>query len=122
VNAAITYLGIISHEELEALRLAPSRGRVHPLVNILVPEGAGRARHIIESSARLVLEKNPEWLKSLKPRLLATYDFTHASSALGKIRAYGYLLETWNGRFSRAGRPKQQRASPNCSIHCLRKC
>jgi hypothetical protein len=27
--------------------------------------------------------------------LLATDDFTHASSALGEIRAYGALLETW---------------------------
>jgi hypothetical protein len=89
------YLGIISNEELEALHRASPGGRIHPLASILLAEPKGRARFLIESCAKLVFEKNPGWLRALKPRLLATDDLTHASSALGEIRAYGYLLETW---------------------------
>jgi len=50
--------------------------------------------HNTESAARVINEKDPKWLKALQPRLVAADDFTHASSALGEIRAYGALLET----------------------------
>src|SRR5688500_16640365 len=88
------YLGIISEEELNALRKHPSPGRIHPLLN--VADGSdGRARHRFESAARLISAKNPDWLQEIKSRLLATDDTTHASSAMGEVRAFGALLETW---------------------------
>ena len=46
-------------------------------------------------AARLIVDKNENWLRSLRRRLLQVDDFTAASSALGEIRAHGGLLETW---------------------------
>jgi hypothetical protein len=90
-----TFLGIISPAEIEILREAQSYGRTHPLLGLFFGEKHGRERYLLESAARQILETNAKWLNDLKPRLLATDDHSHASSALGEIRAYGSLLQTW---------------------------
>lgn len=93
------YLGIITAQELEALRRARRPGITHPLVNIAFAAEEAGARKLTavntEQAARLISSKDIGWLKSLHPRLIAADDFTHAASALGEIRAYGALLETW---------------------------
>ena len=93
------FLGIISADEIEELRKARRDGTVHPLVNVALSVRDASEFALVaantESAARLIADKDPKWLNALRPRLLAIDDFTHASSALGEIRAYGALLETW---------------------------
>jgi hypothetical protein len=89
------YLGVISPAELETVRKAQGKGRRHPLVNILLGENEQRARFRLESAARLVSEYNLAWLQTLKSRLTDIKDYTEASGAIGELRAYGALLETW---------------------------
>jgi hypothetical protein len=48
-----------------------------------------------EQAAKLIMQKNAGWLSSLKPRLIDTTKVSNASSALGEVRAYWALLETW---------------------------
>jgi hypothetical protein len=48
-----------------------------------------------KEAARQIAQKDPSWLSALRRRLLDQTDFSNASSALGEIRAYGALLETW---------------------------
>lgn len=92
------YLGIITPQDIQVLRRLRRPGVTHPLVMLaLGHEQAERHRltaHNTESAACLIKEKDPKWLNALKSRLVADDDFTHASSALGEIRAYGALLET----------------------------
>lgn len=83
------YLGIISEAEVECLPIG------HPFRSIALAGNADQVAANTEMAARLVAQKNRPWLASLKPRLLDTTDQTNASSALGEIRAYGALLETW---------------------------
>jgi SLOG cluster3 family len=93
------FLGIVSAEEIETLRRARRDGTVHPVANLALSKRDASNFALVavntEAAARLIATKSPEWLKALRPRLLATDDFTHASSALGEIRAYGALLESW---------------------------
>jgi hypothetical protein len=93
------YLGVVKPEELQALRRAYRGGRSHPLVNLAFSREQASTLQLTavntEMAARLVSEKDADWIKALRPRLIATDDFTHAASALGEIRAYGALLETW---------------------------
>ena len=93
------FLGIITAEEIEILRRSRREGAIHPVVTVALRHRDGKATDLTayntEAAARLIASKNPQWLKALHPRLTATDDFTHASSALGEIRAYGALLETW---------------------------
>jgi hypothetical protein len=48
-----------------------------------------------ELAARIVAKENESWLSTIKSRLVDTTKFANASSALGELRAYGCLLETW---------------------------
>jgi hypothetical protein len=93
------FLGIITAEEIERLRHSRSDGNVHPLVNIAGNRDASNNSALTAwnttSAARLIASKDIQWLKGLHPRLTAADDFTQASSALGEIRAYGALLDTW---------------------------
>jgi hypothetical protein len=93
------YLGIIKPEELRALRRAQRPGATHPVVNLAFAPSLEQTRRRVaantELAARLVLQSNETWLRNLRSRLLDADDFTQASSALGEIRAFGALLETW---------------------------
>ncbi len=91
------FLGIVTAEEFETLRLARREGSIHPVVALARQDAKepDLTACNTEAAVRLITSKNPQWLKALHPRLIATDDFTHASSALGEIRAYGALLETW---------------------------
>ena len=88
------YFGIISEADVEKVRQHRVSGRIHPLLDLIARKGE-RSWYVTENAARLIYRHNPDWLKELKARLLATDDYTHASSALGEMRAYGALLETW---------------------------
>jgi hypothetical protein len=83
-------VGIISSQELDELRRSTRHGMPHPVVAL-----SDQSLVNTISAARLIFAKNPSWLSTVKPRLLDSSDFTNASSALGEIRAYGALLETW---------------------------
>lgn len=89
------YLGILTQQEIQDLRNARRGRQTHPVAWVALAEGDRQVAINTEMAARQVLEKNENWLRNLRSRLLATDDFTHASSALGEIRAYGALLETW---------------------------
>lgn len=88
------YFGIISEADIETLRQHRSHGRRHPLLD-LIARKEERAWYVIERAARLIWEHDQTWLLNLKDRLLATDDYTHSSSAIGEMRAYGALLHTW---------------------------
>jgi hypothetical protein len=92
---ANSFLGSISAAEIEAVRATQRYGRTHPLLGLFYDDQHNRERLLLERVTRLIVEKNAQWLADLKPRLLATDDYSHASSALGEIRTYGFLLETW---------------------------
>ncbi len=47
-----------------------------------------------EHAAKQIAAADASWLTAMKPRLLDTTKFSNASSVLGELRAYGYLLET----------------------------
>jgi hypothetical protein len=66
----------------------------HPLIVLAKGQPPQQVATNTEQAARSILRTNPDWLSKLKPRLTDTLDMTHASSALGEIRAYGALLET----------------------------
>ena len=83
------YLGIISKTELERLPVG------HPFRSVASAGDDNQVSANTRLAARAILLKNPQWLASVKSRLLDVTDRTNASSALGEIRAYGALLETW---------------------------
>jgi hypothetical protein len=85
------YFGGISKAEIEDL---PVR---HPLRSVAFAGHGAQVSANTQMASKLVAQKNPQWLTSLKPRLLDVTDQTNASSALGELRAYGALLETWMG-------------------------
>lgn len=89
------WLGMITPEEIDMLRKAGTGGRVHPVTRLAFPETDRQVAINTETAARMIMGKEDTWLRSLRPRLLDTNDFTAASSALGEIRAHGALLETW---------------------------
>jgi len=92
----VEYLGILTPQEIKELREAGRGGQTHPVVKLALEEKPKpQVATNTEMAARQVFEKNETWLKNLRHRLLATDDFTQASSALGEIRASGALLETW---------------------------
>jgi len=87
VTEMADYLGLISEAEMKSL---PNE---HPLRGLAATESEVSANTGL--AAKMIATKNPHWLRSLKPRLIDTTDRTNTSSALGEIRAYGALLETW---------------------------
>ena len=91
----MTWLDILSDLEIQELRNARSAGLTHPVVELALAEGERQVTTNTEMAARQVLRENGRWLRALRPRLLDDKDFTAAASALGEIRAYGALLETW---------------------------
>jgi hypothetical protein len=48
-----------------------------------------------EQAAKWIAKDDPKWLAAIRPRLLDLTDYANAASALGEIRAYGALIETW---------------------------
>jgi hypothetical protein len=89
------YLGVLTPQEIEVLRNSPPSGIVHPVVSLALAEPKHQVAVNTEMAARLVRAADETWLRNLRHRLLATDDYSHASSALGEIRAYGALIETW---------------------------
>lgn len=92
---ASDYLGIITRAEIETLRGAAKNGARHPVAALALAERPHQVAINTESAAKSIAQKNKPWLSALKSRLIDQSDFTNASSALGEIRAYGALLETW---------------------------
>lgn len=88
------WLGIITPTEVEDLRNARVGMRSHPVAWLALADHEQVAVNT-DLAARLITDKNAAWLKGMRKRLLDKKDFTAASSALGEIRAYGSLLETW---------------------------
>lgn len=89
------YLGLLASDEIEKLRNARRGGLVHPVAALALEQPKSQAAINTENAAEQVLRKDENWLKSRYRRLMEIIDFSEASSALGEIRAYGALLETW---------------------------
>lgn len=91
----VDYLGVLSPDEVQHLRASAKDGRIHPVVMLALADGGHQVATNTAMWSRAVFRKNPTWVRGLRPRLLDLSDFTNASSALGEVRAYGALLETW---------------------------
>lgn len=89
------YLGIITQAEIQQLQLATPNGECHPVATLALEKPKGQVAINTDQAAELITQKNSGWLSSLKPRLIDTTKVSNASSALGELRAYGSLLETW---------------------------
>lgn len=85
---------IFEQEELESIKKAPNQDRKHPLKRLLFPEVERDSQVSIntEIAIRHILPKHRDWILKLKKRLLALDDYSHSSSALSEIRAFGDLL------------------------------
>lgn len=87
------WLDLITQAEIQKLRSARTGGRTHPVAALALANGQVASN--TEVAARQISSQNKPWLQALRPRLLDEQDFTTPASALGEIRAYGALLETW---------------------------
>lgn len=88
------YLGIITPQEIQMLRAAKQPGRVHPVVALALGDPKPQVAYNTEHAAKQIAAADANWLSAMKPRLIDTTKFSNASSVLGELRAYGYLLET----------------------------
>jgi hypothetical protein len=88
------YLGIITPQEIQQLRAAKQAGRVHPVAALALGDPKQQVAYNTEQAAEQIAAADESWLLAMKPRLMDTTKFSQASSALGELRAYGYLLET----------------------------
>jgi hypothetical protein len=95
VRGRVMYLEVLTSPEIQELRAAARVGEIHPVVALALADQPGQVGTNTEAAARGIATKNRPWLENLKGRLMDRTDFTSASSALGEIRAYGALLETW---------------------------
>ena len=83
----------ISNRDLENVLQAYGKDRPHPLNQIAsYREDNGFAYYNTLQAIQNIIEVNPGWLKRISYRLVNVDDFAEASSALGEVRAYGYLL------------------------------
>lgn len=88
---------LITEAEIERLRaLHAHHGRVHPLVSVALhpgrPQNPGQIAINTCIALRSVLDRFPDWVQSLRPRLLDENDWSSAESAIAEIRACGDLL------------------------------
>ena len=66
------FLPVITAEEIEKLRVSRGNGPVHPLVNLALSprDQPGKPAYVAaatELAGRLIFEKNPDWLRELRP-------------------------------------------------------
>jgi hypothetical protein len=87
------FLGVITHEELEALRRARRPGTTHPVVCLAFgrerSEHHGAVAHNTQFAACAIMEKDPPWLTRLHPRLVAVDDFMHSRSSMQSTQGEG---------------------------------
>lgn len=91
----LDYLGIITQSEIQQLQQTTKSGERHPVATLALENPKGQVAINTEQAAKIITQKNSGWLSSLKPRLIDTTEISNASGALGELRAYGALLETW---------------------------
>ncbi|NET86937.1 MAG: hypothetical protein F6K45_02295 [Kamptonema sp. SIO1D9] len=88
---------IFDDSELEKIQQSDLKDRQHPLKRLLFSDYNYERNHQVltntDRALRHLSEKNEKWISSLKKRLLDFDDYSTSSSALGEIRAFGYLLE-----------------------------
>lgn len=85
----------LKEDEVKSIKELPIKDRRHPVKQLLQP----RDRDIqVLANTNLALKRilahDKSWLESVKQRLTDINQFSASSSALGEIRAYGYLLDT----------------------------
>lgn len=85
---------VFTDNELKRIMKFNRKDRKHPLQRLITETspGGNLVRENTLECIHLVNEKDPNWLKNLKSRLLNSKDFHHSSSALAEIRAYGSLI------------------------------
>ena len=83
----------IEDEEIKEIENAFIKDRRHPVKQLLQPRDRDKQVLINTNTAlNWIIKNNNLWLESVRQRLVNTDDFSASSSALGEIRAYGYLL------------------------------
>lgn len=92
---AALLMSLFNSSEIEFVRSIEPRCERHPLNRLLFPQE--RDSQVVENMRGAlirVFDKDETWMLRQKERLLSTDDYSHASSALSEIRAYGALLGT----------------------------
>ncbi len=89
--------------EIESIYKTEIKDRQHPLKRLLFPKNDKDLQVVAntERALKYILMKDKPWFEKMKkgrkgkpPKLLNTKHYSSSSSALGEIRAYGYLLES----------------------------
>ena len=89
-----TFQSYFTDREKQLVKDVVLEDRRHPLARLIFPTKRDcQAVANTEQPLRDVHERDPDWLKKVKPRLLNTQDYSEAASALAELRAYGYMIE-----------------------------
>jgi hypothetical protein len=85
--------GILTNVQIEEIRKAQRKDRTHPLLQVeSCTERNGVCYHNTKFATSQILDRDINWLSNNLHRLCDIDDYTSASSILGEIRTYGYLL------------------------------
>lgn len=105
-----SFFSVFTSDKIEFIKNSPTQYRSHPFKRILFPESERDLQVAIntEIAMRHILPDNHKWICRLGPRLLDLKDYSHSSSALSEIRAFGDLL-----RCGVSVKPKPENTSEN---------
>ena len=85
----------LKDDEIKAIEELLVKDRRHPVKQLLQPRD--RETQVLANTnlaLKRIMTLDKSWLESIRQRLTDTNTFSASSSALGEIRAYGYLLDT----------------------------
>jgi hypothetical protein len=85
---------LFSENEIEHINNTPIKDRQHPVKRLLSNSGE-HAQVLVntERALKFINNEHPDWINRIKNRLTDMEVYSASSSALGEIRAFGYLLE-----------------------------
>jgi len=105
---------LLSPEEIERINTSPRRDRNHPLNQFLFPQqNKSEVYYNTNRALRYISQDNSAWLQSIKSRLCNIDDYSAPVSALGEIRAFGYLL---SANLNVAAIPESDESSPDFKV------
>ncbi len=120
---------IFSEEELKKISQKKTGERLHPVYALIKnleeksfdKEAEHTAAVNTDYSVEIIKNKNPDYFKSIKKRLLETSDYTNPMSALAEIRAFSALIQAG---FNPKNIPQQKKSTPDFhffinGIECL---
>lgn len=104
----------LSDEQIESIKTAPNKDRCHPVRRLMLDSSEkGNVYVNTESSFKVIAAENKDWLKRKANVFAELNDYSTSSSALGEVRAYGYLL---NAGFKVTPIPETDKPTPDFHI------